>query len=139
MRSVFIFLGVALINAFSWVFYLFGLILLWTAVKLLKPEKEDEEGDEANNVVIKLARRFIHTSDHYDGDKLFTIVDGKSHDADAVGDGGHRRHRRHVRARHYPRDLRPDPEQLHRLHRRGVLADGPAPAVLPAGTARSTA
>lgn len=77
MRSVFIFLGVALINAFSWVFYLFGLILLWTAVKLLKPEKEDEEGDEANNVVIKLARRFIHTSDHYDGDKLFTIVDGK--------------------------------------------------------------
>ncbi len=77
MRSLFILLGVALINAFSWVFYIFGLILLWTAAKLLKPEKEDAEGDEANNVVIKLARRFIHTSDHYDGDKLFTIVDGK--------------------------------------------------------------
>nr|NLI51591.1 TerC family protein [Propionibacterium sp.] len=76
MRSLFIFLGVALINAFSWVFYIFGLILLWTAVKLLKPESGNEE-DEANNVVIKLARRFIHISDHYDGDKLFTIVDGK--------------------------------------------------------------
>jgi len=76
MRSLFIFLGVALINAFSWVFYIFGLILLVTAVKLLKPEGGNEE-DEANNIVIKLARRFIHTSDHYDGDKLFTIVDGK--------------------------------------------------------------
>lgn len=76
-RTVFIFLGAALINSFSWVFYAFGLILLLTAGNLLKPESDDDEGDEANNIVIRLAKRFMHTTDHYDGDKLFTDVDGK--------------------------------------------------------------
>ena len=52
-------------------------------------------------------------------------------DPDAAGDGGHRRHRHPVRAGLHSRDLRPDPERLHRLHGHRVLADGPAPAVLP--------
>lgn len=75
-RTGFIFLGAALINSFSWVFYLFGLILLITAGNLLKPEGEDE-GGEANNFIIRLAKRFFHTSQHYDGDKLFTVENGK--------------------------------------------------------------
>lgn len=75
-RAGFIFLGAALINSFAWVFYIFGLILLVTAGNLLKPEDDDED-DEANNFIIRLAKRFLHTSQHYDGDKLFTIVDGK--------------------------------------------------------------
>ncbi len=75
-RSAFIFLGVALINTFSWVFYLFGLILLVTAGNLLKPENPDEE-DEANNIVIRTAKRLFRTTPRYDGDKLFTHVDGK--------------------------------------------------------------
>ncbi|NKX54128.1 TerC family protein [Arthrobacter mobilis] len=75
-RSGFILLGAALINSFAWVFYAFGLILLVTAGNLLKPEPEDADA-EANNVIIRLARRFFHTTDHYDGDKLFTEVDGK--------------------------------------------------------------
>jgi len=74
-RTGFIFLGAALINSFSWIFYLFGLILLITAGNLLKPEGED--GDEADNFIIRLARRFLHTSEHYDGDKLVTVQDGK--------------------------------------------------------------
>src|SRR4051794_23081592 len=74
-RTGFILLGAALINAFAWVFYLFGLILLITAGNLLKPEGEDSHS--AENVVVRLARRFLHTSEHYDGDKLFTVVDGK--------------------------------------------------------------
>ncbi|EMY34741.1 hypothetical protein D477_008233 [Arthrobacter crystallopoietes BAB-32] len=73
-RTGFIFLGAALINSFAWVFYAFGLILLITAGNLLKPEKD---GDEADNFIIRLARRFFHTSDHYDGDKLFTMENGK--------------------------------------------------------------
>ena len=73
-RTVFILLGAALINSFSWVFYIFGVILLATAGNLLKPESESEDAD---NVVIRLARRFLHTSDHYDGDKLFTVENGK--------------------------------------------------------------
>ncbi|MQW76066.1 TerC/Alx family metal homeostasis membrane protein [Nocardioides sp. dk4132] len=74
-RSAFIFLGAALINQFAWIFYLFGLILLLTAGNMLK---HDEGGDEgADNFIIRLARRFLHTSDHYDGDKLFTMENGK--------------------------------------------------------------
>lgn len=74
-RTGFIFAGAALINAWSWIFYLFGLILLLTAGNLLKPG--GHEDDQANNVIIRLARRFLHTSDDYDGDKLFTVVNGK--------------------------------------------------------------
>jgi tellurite resistance protein TerC len=73
-RTGFIFLGAALINSFAWVFYAFGLILLITAGNLLKP---DTGGAEADNFLIRLARRFLHTSDHYDGDKLFTVENGK--------------------------------------------------------------
>jgi len=74
-RTGFILLGGALINMFSWVFYLFGLILLITAGNLVKPEGEDSHS--AQNVVVRLARRFLHTSDTYDGDRLFTVVDGR--------------------------------------------------------------
>ncbi|GAA3303690.1 MULTISPECIES: TerC family protein [Glutamicibacter] len=73
-RTAFIFVGAALINQFAWVFYLFGLILLLTAGNLLK---KDDESDEANNFIIRLAKKLFHTTDKYDGDKLFTKIDGK--------------------------------------------------------------
>ena len=74
-RTAFIFLGAALINSFAWVFYIFGLILLITAGNLLKPESE--ESHTADNFIIRIARKVFHTTDRYDGDKLFTMVDGK--------------------------------------------------------------
>ncbi|MDR7081051.1 tellurite resistance protein TerC [Arthrobacter ginsengisoli] len=74
-RTGFIFLGAALINSFAWVFYAFGLILLITAGNLLKPEPDGD--DTADNFIIRLARKFFHTTDHYDGDKLFTMENGK--------------------------------------------------------------
>jgi tellurite resistance protein TerC len=74
-RTGFIFLGAALINSFAWVFYLFGLILLITAGNLLKGDDSDDRS--ADNVIIRIARRFLRTSDDYDGDKLFTVQDGK--------------------------------------------------------------
>ncbi|WP_101524796.1 TerC family protein [Nocardioides houyundeii] len=74
-RTGFILLGAALINQFAWIFYLFGLILLLTAGNLLKPEDEEEHG--ADNFIIRIAKKFMHTSDHYDGDRLFTVENGK--------------------------------------------------------------
>ena len=74
-RTGFIFLGAALINSFAWIFYVFGLILLTTAGNLLKPEPEGD--DTADNFIIRLARRIFHTTEHYDGDKLFTMENGK--------------------------------------------------------------
>jgi tellurite resistance protein TerC len=73
-RTGFIFLGAALINSFAWVFYAFGLILLITAGNLIKP---DHGSGEADNFMIRLARKFFHTSEDYDGDKLFTVENGK--------------------------------------------------------------
>ncbi|ASN40134.1 TerC family protein [Paeniglutamicibacter terrestris] len=74
-RTGFIFLGAALINSYAWVFYIFGLILLITAGNLLKPG--DHEADQSNNFIMRLAKRFMHTTDHFDGDKLFTVHNGK--------------------------------------------------------------
>jgi tellurite resistance protein TerC len=74
-RTGFILLGAALISSFAWVFYIFGLILLVTAGNMLKPSGSDSES--ADNVIIRLARRLLPTTDTYDGDKLFTIENGK--------------------------------------------------------------
>ncbi|WP_411375671.1 TerC family protein [Arthrobacter sp. MPF02] len=73
-RTAFIFLGAALINSFAWVFYIFGLILLITAGNLLRPNAHD---DESEGLVVRLAKRFLPASEHYDGDKLFTVENGK--------------------------------------------------------------
>lgn len=75
-RTGFIFLGAAFIHTFAWAFYILGLILLLTAGSMLRSASGDE-ALQADNVVIRLARRIIRTSDHYDGDKLFTMVDGR--------------------------------------------------------------
>ncbi|GAA3055997.1 TerC/Alx family metal homeostasis membrane protein [Actinocorallia glomerata] len=78
VRTAFILVGAGLIHAFSDVFYLFGIILLVTAVQLLKKGAAGEDAaEEADNIIIRLARRFLHTTDHYDGDRLVTRVDGK--------------------------------------------------------------
>jgi tellurite resistance protein TerC len=74
-RTGFILLGATLINTFAWVFYLFGLILLITAGNLLKPE--NSESKSADNPMIRLARALFRTSEHYDGDKLFTVENGR--------------------------------------------------------------
>jgi tellurite resistance protein TerC len=75
-RTGFIFLGAALINSFAWVFYLFGLILLITAGNLLRNESSDDE-EPQDNIIVRLARRVLRTSDSYDGDKLFTVEGGR--------------------------------------------------------------
>ena len=48
-RTGFIFLGAALINAFAWVFYLFGLILLITAGNLFKPEDSEDASPQTTS------------------------------------------------------------------------------------------
>ncbi|MFW0179143.1 TerC family protein [Rothia sp. P7208] len=77
-RAIFIFAGAALINTWSWLFYIFGIVLIYTAGNLIKDEiSAENEEDEANNIVIRLAKKYFKTSEHYDGDKLFTIENGK--------------------------------------------------------------
>jgi tellurite resistance protein TerC len=74
-RTGFIFLGAALINTFAWVFYLFGLALLVTAGNLVKPASQEDRSPD--NIVVRVARSVLNTSEHYDGDKLFTVEGGR--------------------------------------------------------------
>lgn len=74
-RTGFIVLGAALIESFNWAFYLFGLGLLIMAVKLANPGgAEDHDPD---SIVIRLAHRFLRTSEHYNGDRLFIVENDK--------------------------------------------------------------
>ena len=75
-RTGFILVGAALIESFAWVFYLFGLILLVTAANLLRQQATGEQ-ESADNIIIRMARRVLRTSEVYDGDKLFTYQNGR--------------------------------------------------------------
>ena len=75
MRAIFIFAGVALIEKFSWVLYLFGAFLLYTAVKLVV--SKNDHIDPANSKFLKLVHKVVPLTDELDGQKLFTRVNGK--------------------------------------------------------------
>jgi tellurite resistance protein TerC len=74
MRAVFIFAGVALIEHFTWVLYLFGGFLLYTAGKLVL--SGDEQMDPGDSTFLRLVRRVVPMADGLDGQRLFTRVDG---------------------------------------------------------------
>jgi tellurite resistance protein TerC len=76
MRAVFILVGAAAINEYSWVFYVFGLFLVYTAVKLAKEGAEDEDEYEENKLIKFVEKRFPATKE-YDGTRLFTKENGK--------------------------------------------------------------
>jgi tellurite resistance protein TerC len=74
-RGLFIALGVTIIENFSWVFYLFGLLLFWLAYSQVKGA-HDEAG-EGDSRLIRILRRIVPTSADYDADRLTTKVGGK--------------------------------------------------------------
>jgi tellurite resistance protein TerC len=75
MRAIFIAVGAAAINNFSWVFYLFGLFLIYTAVKLAKEGAEDEDEEyEENALVAWVERRFPATKEWHG--RSIVIKDG---------------------------------------------------------------
>ena len=77
-RTVFIFLGAGLIQLFSDVFYVFGIILLLTAANMLRKElTHSDAAEDADNVIVRAARRWLNASEEYDGDKLITRVHGR--------------------------------------------------------------
>jgi tellurite resistance protein TerC len=67
-RGIFIALGAAAIQRFSWVFYLFGAFLVYTAVKLTRGA---EHNAEVENAAVRFARNHLNASDKWDGSKLF--------------------------------------------------------------------
>ena len=76
LRAVFIFAGVSLIERFEWILYIFGAFLLYTAVKIARHD-ENKQVDYNYNITMRLVRRFVPTTDDYDGQKLFTRRNAK--------------------------------------------------------------
>ncbi|MBG6180977.1 TerC family protein [Arthrobacter sp. CAN_A1] len=76
LRGIFILLGAALISNFSWIFYIFGVFLLYTAYQQAKDSGEDEEHGSENKLIGRL-RNVLPMTDKYDGNKIRTLVDGK--------------------------------------------------------------
>ncbi|HAP78181.1 MAG TPA: hypothetical protein DCR14_19130 [Acidimicrobiaceae bacterium] len=75
MRAIFIFAGVALIEKFDWVLYVFGAFLLFTAGKLIF--SNDEHVDPSKSKFLKLVHKVVPMTDQMDGQKLFTRINGK--------------------------------------------------------------
>lgn len=75
LRAIFIAVGAAAIEAFSWIFYIFGAFLLYTAYHQAFRGHKDEE--ETESKLIQLLRKRVHVVDEFHGMKLRTTVDGK--------------------------------------------------------------
>ncbi|MFC0625229.1 TerC family protein [Kribbella deserti] len=75
-RGIFIALGAAAINQFSWIFYIFGAFLIYTAVHLARQGENDDE-DYQENAVIRFAKRRLPATDEYNGVKLTVKQNGK--------------------------------------------------------------
>ena len=75
LRGAFIAVGAALISRFSWVFFLFGAFLIYTAIQLAR--HRDEEPEVGNNPLLRLMERVLPTTREYDGAKVVTKIDGK--------------------------------------------------------------
>ncbi|MFF5424124.1 MULTISPECIES: TerC/Alx family metal homeostasis membrane protein [unclassified Streptomyces] len=78
LRAIFIAAGAAIIASFSWVFYIFGAFLIYTAWKLIQEARSDEEEDDfEENRLLKSVEKKFGVADRYHGTKLFIRNNGK--------------------------------------------------------------
>ena len=73
-RGIFIALGAVAINQFSWVFYVFGAFLIYTAINLVRDNDHD---DDADNYVVRFASRHLKLTDKWAGLRLWVKDNGK--------------------------------------------------------------
>jgi tellurite resistance protein TerC len=76
MRGVMIFAGVALLESFHWIIYVFGAFLVIAGIRLLLTN-DDELVDVERNPVLRLVRRFVPLTDHYHGSRFFVRQAGR--------------------------------------------------------------
>lgn len=75
LRAAFIAIGAALLSALSFMFLIFGLLLLWTAVRLYR--HRDEDPDIASNPLVRISRRVLPVTDAYADGRLISRVGGR--------------------------------------------------------------
>jgi tellurite resistance protein TerC len=74
MRGIFIAVGAILISRFHWIMYIFGAFLVFTGIRMAF--EHDEAFDADKNIVMRTARRFLHVTNRYDGQRFFTLENG---------------------------------------------------------------
>jgi tellurite resistance protein TerC len=77
LRGVCIAAGAAALAAFNWIFYVFGAFLIYTAIKVAKEGKGEEEPEAPDNALVRALGRILPTSDAYDGGNVVTKVGGR--------------------------------------------------------------
>ena len=77
MRAIFIGLGAALVARFHWIMYVFGAILIFTGIKLMK--EGDAEPHPEKNPLYKFARRLMPATPEYHGKDFTVMKDGRRH------------------------------------------------------------
>jgi tellurite resistance protein TerC len=75
LRVAFIALGATLLSLFSFMFLIFGLVLIWTAVQLFRHRSQERTVDE--NFLVRAAKRVLPMTDDYVGGKMIARVDGR--------------------------------------------------------------
>lgn len=76
LRTILILIGAAVITHFGWVFYLFGLFLILTAIKLAF-EKHGGDASYEPNAMVRLAQKMLPATDVYDGTRVTTLINGR--------------------------------------------------------------
>lgn len=76
MRAIFIFAGVALIQQFHWIIYVFGAFLIFTGIKMLV--QKDEKIEPEKNPLVRLFKRFFPVTDTMHGDRFFVKINAKT-------------------------------------------------------------
>ena len=74
MRALFILVGIKLLNAFEWVIYIFGAILIYSGVKLFR--HQGDEIDPERNIVLRGFRKLFRVTENYEGDKFVVVRRG---------------------------------------------------------------
>src|SRR3954447_13796377 len=77
--TLLIFLGAAPISEFSWVFYLFGAFLLWTAWSQARSGGPRGEEEYQENAVLRITRRLLPTTEEFHGDRMTARLSGRRH------------------------------------------------------------
>jgi tellurite resistance protein TerC len=77
MRALMISLGAALISRFEWIIYIFGAFLVYTGIQMFRQQDHDLHPED--NPVVRFVTRFVPITRHYEGQKFFTRVEGRTH------------------------------------------------------------
>lgn len=77
MRCAFIFSGSALVQSFSWIFYIFGALLVFTGIKMFMDKDNDESIDPQNHPVVKFFSKRFSVYPQYVSHHFFIKQSGK--------------------------------------------------------------